>query len=77
MTRAIINPDLKHALAGGTPVEVFDPSTNEVDYLVSAEQFRGITALAGGNFDPRAAYPMIDQISAEDDAADPLLGSYQ
>ena len=40
MTRTQLDPNLKHAVSLGTPVEVIDPSTNELFYLVSAEQFR-------------------------------------
>jgi hypothetical protein len=33
MTRAELDPNLKQAVAAGTPVEVFDPTTHEVYYL--------------------------------------------
>jgi hypothetical protein len=29
------------------------------------------------NMDPRAAYPLVERIMADDDANDPLLASYQ
>jgi hypothetical protein len=77
MTRAKLDTSLKQAVAAGTPVEVVDPATNEVYYLVSAEQFRGLAAALSGDFDPREAYPLIDIVMAEDDANDPLLESYQ
>lgn len=54
-----------------------DPSTQEVYYLISAEQFQRIAGTLSGDFDPREAYPLVDQVMAEDDAADPLLDSYQ
>jgi hypothetical protein len=77
MTRAELDPNLKQAVAVGTPVEVFDPTTNEVYYLISAEQFQKLASAATGDFDPREAYPLIDKVMAEDDAHDPLLESYQ
>lgn len=73
MTRAELDPSLKQAVAVGTPVELFDPATNEVYYLISAEQFQSIA----GDFDPRAAYPLVEYVMASDDAHDPLLDSYQ
>ena len=76
MTRTPLDPNLTQAVSLGTPVEVFDPSTNEVYYLVSAEQFQRLAGNAG-DFDPRDAYPLVDKVMAEDDAHDPLLESYQ
>jgi hypothetical protein len=77
MTRAELDPVLKHALAGGTPVEVVDPATNEVYYLLSAEQFSKLGKSTNSEIDPTISYPMIDLIMADDDASDPLLDSYQ
>jgi len=77
MTRAELNPSLKQAVAVGTPVEVVDPTTNEVYYLITAAQFQSLSARARGDDDPRQVYPMIDNVMAEDDAHDPLLDSYQ
>jgi hypothetical protein len=71
-----LDSNLIQALTSGTPVEILDPATNEVYYLLSAKQFQVLT-LRGGAFDPRDAYPLIDRIMAEDDASDPLLDSYQ
>jgi hypothetical protein len=73
MTRAELDPNLRQAILVGTPVEVFDPTTNEIYYLISAEQFQSIA----GDFDPRIAYPLIENVMASDDAHDPLLDSYQ
>ena len=67
--------NLKQALSAGTPVELQDAATSEVYYLLSAEQFQQLTLHA--DFDPRTVYPFVDVIMAEDDAADPLLDSYQ
>jgi hypothetical protein len=77
MSRTPLDPNLKHALSLGTPVEVFDPVTNEVFYLVSAEQYQKLTEQATKDSDPRQFYPLIDRVMADDDAHDPLLESYQ
>jgi len=77
MSRTPLDANLKHAISLGTPVEVFDPTTNEVFYLVSAEQFQKLASQAAGDFDPRDTYPLIDRAMAEDDAHDPLLETYQ
>jgi hypothetical protein len=77
MTRAELDPNLKQAAAIGTPVEVFDPSTNERYYLLSAEQFQQLASKLCGDFDPRDVYPVIDAVMANDDLDDPLLESYQ
>ena len=77
MTHAKLDNSLREAAEAGTPVEVVDPATNQVYYLISAEQFQRMTATLSGDFDPREFYPMIDKVMAEDDAKDPLLDSYQ
>jgi hypothetical protein len=76
MTRAILDQGLKEAAAVGTPVEVFDPVTNETYYLISADQFQKLASLTD-EFDPRDAYPLIEKLMADDDAVDPWLESYQ
>jgi hypothetical protein len=76
MTRAKLDPNLQQAVATGTPVELVDPATNQVFYLVSAEQFQTIANLAGDH-DATPGYPLVDAIMANDDVNDPLLGSYQ
>jgi len=70
-------PNFKRAIAIGTPVEVVDPSTNEVYYLLSADQFQKLASQRPRDFDPRDVYPFIDAVMAEDDACDPLLERYQ
>ena len=77
MTRAELDPSLKQAIQVGTPVELFDPATNERFYLLSADQYRAIAATISPDLDPRDAYPLIDRLMAEDDSNDPLLDSYQ
>jgi hypothetical protein len=61
----------------GTPVEVFDPATNEVFYILSAEQFQKLSRQPSEDSDPRGFYPLIDPIMLEDDSHDLLLESYQ
>jgi hypothetical protein len=39
MTKVKLDSSLREAAEAGTPVEVVDPTTNRVYYLVSAEQF--------------------------------------
>jgi hypothetical protein len=75
MHRTELDPNLKQAIQVGTPVELFDSATNQVFYLLSAEQYRSISA--GEPVDPREAYPTIERLMADDDAHDPLLDSYQ
>jgi hypothetical protein len=75
MHRTELDPNLKQAIQVGTPVELVDSATNQVFYLLSAEQYQSINA--GDTVDPRAAYPIIERLMADDDAHDPLLDSYQ
>ena len=75
MHRTELDPNLKQAIQVGTPVELFDTATNQVFYLLSAEQYRSINA--GDTIDPRETYPIIERLMAGDDANDPLLDSYQ
>ena len=77
MTRTQLDSSLKQAVSLGTPVEVVDPATEEVYYLVSADQFQRLASLLSGDVDPRDAYPMIDKVMFDDDANDPWLESYQ
>ncbi len=77
MTRADLDSNLKKALATGTPVEIVDPTTNELYYLVSAADFQRIAGNIADDFDPQTGYPLIDAVMSDDDAGDPLLESYQ
>ena len=77
MTHAKLDNSLREAAEAGTPVEVVDPATNRVYYLVSAEQFQRMGTAFSADFDPRELYPMIDRVMAADDAKDPFLDSYQ
>jgi hypothetical protein len=77
MTRAELDPKLKQAVAIGVPVEIIDPVTNQLYYLISAEQFGLIARAISDDFDPRETYPLIEGVMADDDVNDPLLDSYQ
>ena len=77
MSQAHLDKELQAAVGQGTPVEVVDPATQQVYYLISAEQFQKFKAVLSEDFDPREAYPVVDKVMAEDDANDPLLDSYQ
>jgi hypothetical protein len=77
MVRAELARELQQAVGAGTPVEVVDPATQQVYYLISAEQFQKMRSALSGDFDPREAYPLIEKVMANDDANDPLLASYQ
>ena len=77
MNRTELDPGLKQAVQIGTPVELFDSATNQVYYVISAEQFRTVAATITEEFDPSETYSLIDEVMAEDDANDPLLDGYQ
>lgn len=77
MTKRVLDKQLKEAADQGVPVEVVDPATQQVYYLISAEQFQKYQAALAEDFNPREVYPVIDRVMAQDDALDPLLDSYQ
>ena len=63
---------------GGTPILLLDVVTNASYVLMRAEQYEKVRALLEvEEFDPREAYPFIDEVMREDDALDPTLDSYQ
>jgi hypothetical protein len=75
-----LTDDQRHAIEehGGTPISLFDASTNSSYVLIRADQFEKVRALIEeGDYDPREAYPFIDKVMREDDALDPTLESYQ
>ena len=63
--------------SGGQPVCVVDPKTNESYVLLPAEEYARIQSYLQVLFESREAYPLVDQVMAEDDANDPTLESYQ
>ena len=76
MTHAKLDDSLRQAVEAGTPVEILDPATNRVYYLISAEQFQQVARTLSDDLDPREGYPLVDKVMADDDAGDPWLESY-
>jgi hypothetical protein len=76
---AKLSEELQIALqlaAGMVPVRVIDPATNETYVLVRADVYEQMTGLLD-EFDPREAYPFVDNVQSEDDTQDPALDNYQ
>jgi len=69
----LTSPNLPDAARAGVPVEVIDSTTGRIFVLISNEQYQRLS----NEFDPREAYPLIDQVMRDDDDQDPLLASYQ
>jgi len=59
------------------PIVVVDPSNQTYYVLLREDIFRKYAKNDVSDFDPRLAYPFIAEVMAADDAADPLLASYQ
>ena len=68
---------LREAAQTGGPVEVVDPKTGQAFYVISSELYGKMCAALSSDFDPRIAYPAVEQVMTEDDADDPLLDKYQ
>ncbi len=65
---------------GGIPVHLVDATTNEGYVIMRAEQYEKVRIVferEDHDFDPREAYPFVDEVMQEDDANDPTLESYQ
>jgi len=62
--------------ADAGPVRVVDPLTNTEFILVRADVYQQMQGLLD-EFDPRQAYPFVDEVLREDDEHDPSLASYQ
>jgi hypothetical protein len=65
-----------HEANDAGPVTVTDPATNAEYILVRADVFYHMREWIN-NVDPREAYPLVDQIMADDDRQDPTLETYQ
>ena len=64
----------------GSPVHLVDATTNARYVLMRADQYERVKAVferEEQDFDPREAYPFVDEVMREDDANDPMLESYQ
>jgi len=65
-----------HETDDAGPVTVIDPATNAEYILVRADIFGQLKHWIN-DIEPQEAYPLVDQIMADDDAHDPTLASYQ
>jgi len=65
-----------HETHDAGPVTVVDPTTNAKYVLLRADVFQQLQEWAR-DLEPQEAYPLVDQIMADDDAQDPTLGTYQ
>jgi hypothetical protein len=65
-----------HETSDAGPVIVIDPTTNAEYVLVRADIFGQLQAWMS-DMEPQEAYPIVDQIMADDDLHDPTLDSYQ
>jgi hypothetical protein len=77
-----LSDDLRLALeqGDGGPVHLVDATTNAGYVIMRADQYekvKGIFEREKHDFDPREAYPFVDEVMREDDAHDPALDSYQ
>ena len=77
-----LSDELRLALEqdGGIPVHLVDPMTNEAYVIMRADQYEKVKLVFEREdqvFDPREAYPFVDEAMREDDANDPALESYQ
>jgi hypothetical protein len=78
----ILADDLRQAIEkeGGSPVQLVDVATNVHYVLMRADQYEKVKAVfehEDRDFDPREAYPFVEEVMRADDADDPTLASYQ
>ena len=69
-----ITPEIRQAIkqAGERPVELADPETNSIYFLVSAEVYARMST-ARDEMDIRDAYPMMNQVAALEGWDDPSM----
>jgi len=77
-----LSDDLRQAIEkeGGNPLHLVDVTTNVRYVLMWADQYEKVKAVfehEDRDFDPREAYPLVEEVMREDDANDPTLSSYQ
>jgi hypothetical protein len=65
-----------HEANDAGPVTVVDPTTNIEYVLVRADVFKEMGEWVR-DLEPQDAYPVVDRVMADDDAADPSLATYQ
>jgi hypothetical protein len=78
----VFSDDLRQAIEkeGGNPVQIVDTGTNQHCVLMRADQYGKVKAEFEhheSEFDPREAYPLVDELTRTDDAEDRSLASYQ
>lgn len=67
----------RHALQDPEPLAI-DPQTKQTYVLVRKEAYERLKALlARDDYDPDEGMASINEVTADDDANDPLLESYQ
>jgi hypothetical protein len=74
-----ITDEQRHALHEANdagPVTVIDPVSHAEYVLVRADIFGQLQEWMSG-MEPQEAYPMVDEIMADDDAHDPSIDTYQ
>ena len=71
-----ITPEIRQAIkqAGERPVEIADPETNSIYFLVERRSLRMCTAR--DDMDIRNAYPMMNQVAALEGWDDPSMDIY-
>jgi hypothetical protein len=77
-----LSDELRLALEqeGGSPVHLVDTTTNEGYVIMRIDQYEKVKLVFerdDQDFDPREAYPFVDEAMREDDTNDPALESYQ
>jgi hypothetical protein len=77
-----LSDELRLALEqqGRIPVHLVDVTTNEGYVIMRADQYEKVRVVferEDRDFDPREAYPFLDEVMKEDDSNDPTLESYQ
>ena len=73
-----ITPEMRQASAraGGEPIRLIDPETNEAYYLVKEDVFSRLRSdLDGPSLSDVGI--LVDKAMSDEDAGDPLLNSYQ
>jgi hypothetical protein len=72
-----ITPEIRQAItqAGEQPVELSDPETNSIYFLVSAEVYARMCT-ARDDIDIRDAYPMMNQVAELEGWDDPSMDIY-
>ena len=77
-TAVNLSPEQRHALEQGEAVPVTVEQTECVLLRRDIyERVKKVVQCDDSEFDPREAYPLVNEVMREDDEQDPLLDSYQ